>query len=47
MKLPNDFIVGFGLDYDQLGRNLPDVYALMVSGYKFIGNMRRPSLRGA
>lgn len=29
MKLPNDFIVGFGLDYDQLGRNLPDVYALI------------------
>ena len=29
MELPNDFIVGFGLDYDQLGRNLPDVYTLM------------------
>ena len=29
MELPNDFIVGFGLDYDQLGRNLPDVYTLV------------------
>jgi hypoxanthine phosphoribosyltransferase len=30
MELPNDFIIGFGLDYNQLGRNLPDVYTLMV-----------------
>jgi hypoxanthine phosphoribosyltransferase len=30
MTLPNDFIVGFGLDYDQLGRNLPDVYTLVT-----------------
>lgn len=30
MELPNDFIVGFGLDYDQLGRNLPDVYTLIT-----------------
>lgn len=26
MRIPNNFIVGFGLDYDGLGRNLPDVY---------------------
>lgn len=30
MELPNDFIVGFGLDYDQLGRNLRDVYTLVT-----------------
>ncbi len=30
MKLPNDFIVGYGLDYNQLGRNLPDVYTLIT-----------------
>ncbi len=28
MKIPNDFIVGFGLDYDELGRNLPQIYKL-------------------
>ena len=28
LSVPNDFIVGFGLDYDQLGRNLKDIYAL-------------------
>lgn len=25
-RIPNDFIVGYGLDYDGLGRNYPDVY---------------------
>ncbi|HPQ08644.1 MAG TPA: hypoxanthine phosphoribosyltransferase [Bacteroidia bacterium] len=27
-KIPNDFIVGYGLDYNGLGRNLPNVYVL-------------------
>lgn len=28
MNIPNDFIVGYGLDYDGLGRNLTQVYKL-------------------
>ncbi len=27
-KIPNDFIVGYGLDYNGLGRNLKEVYIL-------------------
>jgi len=28
-EIPNDFVVGFGLDYDGYGRNLPSVYTLI------------------
>jgi hypoxanthine phosphoribosyltransferase len=28
-EIPNDFVVGYGLDYDGLGRNLPSVYTLI------------------
>jgi hypoxanthine phosphoribosyltransferase len=28
ITIPNDFIVGFGLDYDQLGRQYKDIYVL-------------------
>jgi hypoxanthine phosphoribosyltransferase len=27
-RIPNDFVVGYGLDYDGYGRNLPSVYTL-------------------
>ena len=29
MRIPNDFIVGYGLDYDGLGRNYRDIYTVV------------------
>lgn len=29
MKIPNQFIVGYGLDYDGYGRNLRDIYTVV------------------
>lgn len=29
MHIPNDFIVGYGLDYDGLGRNYKDIYTVI------------------
>ncbi len=28
-RIPNDFIVGYGLDYDGFGRNLADIYTVV------------------
>lgn len=31
LEIPSDFIVGYGLDYDGYGRNLPNIYKLKQS----------------
>lgn len=29
IRIPNDFIVGYGLDYDGYGRNIPEIYKIV------------------
>jgi len=31
IRIPNDFVVGYGLDYDGYGRNLKDIYTVVES----------------
>jgi hypoxanthine phosphoribosyltransferase len=28
MRIPNDFVVGYGLDYNDLGRQFKDLYII-------------------
>jgi hypoxanthine phosphoribosyltransferase len=29
IEIPNDFIIGYGLDYDGYGRNFPEIYSIV------------------
>lgn len=29
IQIPNDFVVGYGLDYNGMGRNLPEIYKIV------------------
>lgn len=29
MRIPNEFIVGYGLDYEEFGRNYRDIYTIV------------------
>ena len=45
MEIPNDFIVGYGLDYDGFGRNYPDIYTVEHCNFRCSGFWKRDTER--
>ena len=41
MEIGNEFIVGYGLDYDQLGRSLKDIYVVTEYEHSFMDKNSR------
>lgn len=39
LQVPNEFLVGYGLDYDGLGRNLNDIYTLILENENSMKNI--------